>query len=110
MNSKIILVFISIIFLSGFSERDPTKPPGQNSYTPSVVVKNKALRLQGLIYGDISWVVINNTVIKEGQTRHGIKVIRIKANKVLLMHNNKKQWLNWQTTNIRKSITKSLKQ
>lgn len=108
MNSvKIITILVAVILLSAFAKRDPTRPPGMSSFQTSEVPQKKKLKLQGLITGDSAWVIINDMVIKQGETKKGIKIVQIKANKVLVSYHQKRQWLKWQSMEIKNSLTKS---
>ncbi len=108
MNSlKILSLIIMALSVSGYAKRDPTRPPGMSSFQSGEVIAERKLKLQGLVTGVSPWVVINDMVIKQGENKKGIKVITIKPEKVLVLYHQKKQWLKWQSIDIKNSAKKS---
>lgn len=76
------------------AKSDPTKPPGKR-YDSVQKVKKIKLKLEALVEGEKSWVVINNHLIKPGQTVAGIKLLSIKNGKALVSYQHKQTWLKW---------------
>ena len=86
---------------------DPTRPPGQASYQVQEV--SKKVKLQGLVTGENSWVIINDVVIREGETKQGIKVVRVEKDKVLIRRYGDKIWLQWKHASIKKTKAELIK-
>ena len=86
---------------------DPTRPPGTASYQSQEV--SKKIKLQGLVVGEHSWVVINDEVIREGETKRGIQVVSVKKDKVLIRRYGEKLWLQWKHVSIKKTKAELIK-
>jgi len=106
MNKRVLFYFLMILSQVAWSQRDPTQPPGVSRYQSSGS-QQKQTTLQGLIYGENSWVIINDIVIKEGGSKKGIKVLKIKKNKVLIKKNGVERWLTWHQIKVKKYPKKS---
>jgi len=110
MQNKFFSFWILLVVAVGtvMASEDPTRPPAQSGYRSPNTVVVKTLRLQGLVVGKNSWVIVNDIAIQEGETKKGIKVIQIKKDRVLIRHNGEKIWLPWKTVMIRKKLEQSL--
>jgi hypothetical protein len=86
---------------------DPTRPPGRSSY--QAADEPQKIKLQGLVFGENSWVVINNIVIREGETKQAIKVINVKKDKVLIRRYGENIWLQWKKMAIKKTKAELIK-
>ncbi len=71
--------------ISTYAGQDPMRPPSWVKQRPVENVKNEAIELQQiLISKDRKIVIINNQVLKEGNTIVGMKIIKIEAAQVVL--------------------------
>ncbi len=106
MNKIFILSLCSLVmmFSSSHAAVDPTRPPGERSYTQSSGTGAKKLNLQGLVVGEKSWVVINDVVLQQGQSKNGIRVIKIEKSRVLVRNNGNRVWLEWQSEIVKKHL------
>lgn len=80
------IIFTVFLMLASTTHagQDPMRPPSWIKQKPSVSVKSKGIRLQQiLISKDRKIAVINNQVLKEGQTIAGMKITKIEAEQVI---------------------------
>ncbi len=104
----VLFVYLYLTTIGAVSSAiDPTRPPGQSVSIEQNEKKTKNLNLQGIVVGEHSWIVINDIVIREGQLKTGIEVIQIKSDKVLIRHNGKRRWLEWQINPVKKNLKQS---
>ena len=94
----LLLVTVASFSSAVFSLSDPTRP---SAYT-AVVGKKENLRLESILIGESRKVaVINGSVVAEGDSVDGIKVLKIRKNGVDVSRGGVNSTLKIQRTSIR---------
>jgi len=84
---------------------DPTRPPQGRQASPTEVTQKSGLILQGIIHAQPVRVIINGTIIRLGEKRRGIRVIKIENKRALIRTGGEKRWLHWQPRNLKRPST-----
>ena len=80
MICSVVLMLANVTYAG----QDPMRPPSWIKQKPAISVKGKSIKLQQiLISKDRRIAVINNQVLKEGQTVAGMKITKIEAEQVI---------------------------